>query len=108
MKYLKKEKVYTKDNLTIKQISQDLSIPQHHISQVINEKLKTSYYTLINTLRVNEAKNLMMESVNFDKSLLEILLMAGFKSKSVFNQAFKEITGMQPREYRKIIKRSIK
>ena len=98
--HMKNDKPYLDPEITLQKLSENLKIPQHHLSQIINEKLKTNYYAFLSAYRVEEAVKLMHEPVNSNKTLIEISMMAGFQSKSVFNKIFKEITGFTPKEYR--------
>lgn len=98
---LEKEKVYREENITLSKISDLLSIPLHHLSQVINEKLQKNFNELINSYRIEEAKKKLIESDKKENSILEIAYDVGFNSKTVFNRAFKKYTGMTPSQFRK-------
>ncbi len=100
LNHMEKTRAYTDYDLTLKSLSSALSIPGHHLSQVINIKLKMNFYMFINNYRVSEAKKLLSDPENRGKTLLDLSLNAGFKSKSVFNQVFREIVGTTPRSYR--------
>jgi AraC-like DNA-binding protein len=70
----------------------------HYVSQVINQDLATNFYDLIKKHRIEDA---MAELVrDSDKTVLDVALAVGFNSKSAFNAAFRQQTGMTPREYR--------
>jgi AraC-like DNA-binding protein len=86
--------------MTLQKMARDLSIPPHHLSQVLNTKLNNNFYNFINSYRVNEAKKLLKSTEHRDTRILEISHMAGFKSKSVFNAVFKEFTNLTPKEFR--------
>jgi len=101
MEVLEKEKIYREEKLTLGKLSEILSIPTHHLSQVINEKLQKNFNDLINTYRIEEAKKKLLESEKERTTILEIAYDVGFNSKSVFNQAFKKYTGMTPSRFRK-------
>ena len=78
-----------------------LSVPQHHLSQILNEKLNQNFFDFVNNYRIQEAKKLL---VSPDGGLLTILAIAeevGFNSKSAFNNAFKKVTNTTPSEFRK-------
>ncbi len=101
--HMKNDKPYLDPEITLQKLSENLNIPQHHLSQIMNEKLKTNYYAFLSTYRVEEAVKLMHDPANYNKTLIEISMMAGFQSKSVFNKIFKEITGYTPKEFRERI-----
>jgi len=106
-KYLEKEKVYRDNDLTMGKLASDLNIPSFYISQTLNQKLKLNFYDFINLYRIEEAKELLSSKEHSDKSILEILLLSGFNSKSVFNTFFKKQTGMTPSAYRKAMDQAI-
>ena len=65
--------------------------------RIINEKLDISWSQLINKYRINEAKNLLLES---NKKILDIALSVGFNNKTHFNKTFKEYTNQTPSQFR--------
>jgi ligand-binding sensor domain-containing protein/AraC-like DNA-binding protein len=97
---LEKRKMYREENLTLDRFSKELSIPRHYISQVVNEKLNKNFNDLINSYRINEAKEKLKHSVKSKASILEIAYEVGFNSKSAFNRAFKKHTGLTPSQFR--------
>ncbi|MCB9234023.1 MAG: AraC family transcriptional regulator [Bacteroidia bacterium] len=99
--YLEKEKPFLRRDLNIQDVAQDLGIPQHHLTQTINEYMQKNFYTLVNEYRVEEVKHRMINKKYAHLTLLAIAHDAGFNSKSAFNMIFKNHTGMTPSEYRK-------
>lgn len=100
-KYMQEEKPYLDEELTIQDISQKLSIPKHHLTQVLNEKLHKNFYTFINEYRVEEVKKRMLNSQYKNLTLLAIAYDCGFNSKSGFNTIFKRLEKMTPSQFRK-------
>lgn len=97
--YMSTQKPYLKNGLRLIDLSKELEIPAHHLSQVINEKYDQNFYDFVNSYRVEEAKSLMNES---DKpTLLEIAFSSGFNNKTSFNNAFKKFSDSTPFAYRK-------
>ena len=101
--YMRKEKPYHEGELTIVDLSAQLGIPRHYITQIINERLKKNFYFYVNEYRVNEVKEKLSDCRYDEHTLLRIALDAGFNSKSSFNMIFKKITGLTPSEYRKTV-----
>lgn len=95
------EKPYFIPSLTIKDLSEKTAIPHRHLSQVINELLKKNFYDYVNEYRIEAAKRLLAESGARKKTVLEILYEVGFNSKSAFNLAFKQHTGITPKEFKR-------
>jgi AraC-like DNA-binding protein len=68
---------------------------------LINDYYNRNFFTFINEYRIEEAKNKLSDR-NFDQFSIEgIAKSVGFNSKSVFNPAFRNITGLTPAEYKK-------
>jgi AraC-like DNA-binding protein len=100
LKYMETKKPYLDVDLTIQDVAESLSIPRHYLTQVINEKLNKNFYQFINEYRVEEVKILLADKDYQKYTMTAIAFEAGFNSKSSFNSAFKEITGMTPSEYK--------
>ena len=101
--YLQKEKPYINSELTIYDLSNELGISRHHLTQVINEKLHKNFYTLINDYRLEEVKKRLQSPKYQNLTLLAIAYESGFNSKSTFNDFFKKTTGITPSQYKKTI-----
>ncbi len=97
---LEVEKPYLNSDLTLGMLAENLSIPAHQLSQVINRSYNNNFYDLINKYRIEEAKQQLIDQEKLHYSILAIALDAGFNSKSVFNAAFKKYTGTTPSEFR--------
>lgn len=98
---VKKEKLYLQPDLTITEVSVKLQCSRHHLSQVLNDHLKKSYYDYINQLRVEEAKQILSNPAFHKEKIATIAYEAGFNSLSTFNEVFRKVTGQTPSQYRK-------
>jgi AraC-like DNA-binding protein/NADH:ubiquinone oxidoreductase subunit 3 (subunit A) len=98
-KYMIIEKPYLDRELTIYNLSDQLRIPRHILSEVINEHMGMNFYNLVNDYRVNEVKERMKSEDMKQLTILAIAYDSGFNSKSSFNTIFKEKTGKTPSEY---------
>jgi len=96
---LMKEKLYLLEKLTIDDVAEKLETNSKYLSQVINESHQQNFYTYINAFRIREAQRLLDDRQHKKYSIQGIAKMAGFSSKSSFNEAFRRITGMTPSEY---------
>ena len=98
--FVEKEKSYQSPELTLAELSQQVDIPAHYLSQVINEKLQVNFLDFINKYRVNAAKEKLLDPKLSHYTILAIAFEAGFNAKSTFYAAFKKHTGMTPSQYR--------
>ena len=101
------EKPFTNSNLNLHDLSEKLSISSHNLSEVINTRLKKSFFDFVNQYRIEEVKMKMADPKTQHYTVLSIALDAGFNSKSSFNTIFKKYTNMTPSQYREFIARPI-
>ena len=100
--YMKTQKPHLTPSLSIEELSEKLSIPSWHLSQVINEYFNQNFFNFINSYRVEEAKHRLKDPTSNSKTILEVVYEVGFNSKSTFNDVFKRTTGMTPSEFKKL------
>lgn len=98
-KYMVIEKPYLDRELTIYNLSDQLKLSRHILSEVINEHMGMNFYNLINEYRIREVKERMKREDMKHLTILAIAYDSGFNSKSSFNTIFKEKTGQTPSEY---------
>jgi len=97
---MEKEKLFLLPELSLDDLASKLNIPPKQLSQTIHLCFNQNFNYYINHHRVEEAKRLMESDKQNKKKLFAILNEAGFNSKSVFNESFKKITGLTPKDYR--------
>lgn len=100
--FMLENKPYLNPDLTIKDLSDQFNMHHKYLSQVINSQFGQNFYDFINQFRVQEAKNIILNSTDKRITILEILYEVGFNSKSAFNNAFKKSTGKTPTEFKKL------
>lgn len=98
---MREERVYHDPDISLDKLATRLNASKHHVSQVINEQLGTSFFEYVNQLRVEEAKIVLAETSRSDFHVIEIAYLVGFNNKVSFNAAFKKATGMTPTEFRR-------
>jgi len=103
---MEQEKPFTDGELTIQKLADKLSIPAHHLSQTINERLGQTFSDFINSYRVEEAKRKLLDPASKHLSVLGIAEEVGFNSKSSFNSVFKKHTNTTPSEFRNALQGS--
>ncbi len=100
-KVMETEKPYIEDNININVLAKMLDTSFYKLSQVINESFKQNFYSFINTHRIEESKHLLNNPENEKFTIISIAYDCGFSSKSSFYNAFKQNTGITPKEYLK-------
>lgn len=95
------QKLFLKQNLNIEEFSKRINLPVKEVSAVINKHYGTNFFEFMNSYRVEEAKRLLGDSQHADMTVMDVLLHAGFNSKSAFHRFFNRLVGMSPTEFRK-------
>jgi len=94
-----RKKLYLNPELTLAEVSDELLIPKHHLTQAMNTELGKNFYAYINELRVKKFMEMVVDPRFKDYTFLAIAFECGFNSKSTFNSVFKRITNFTPSEY---------
>ncbi len=94
------DKPYLKDTFNQTELAGLLKISTHHLSEVLHYEFKQNFYALINQYRVNYSKNLLLDAKHKNTKMLAIAYESGFKSKTTFYRAFKNLVGKTPLEYK--------
>ncbi|CAM1363959.1 conserved membrane hypothetical protein [Tenacibaculum litopenaei] len=97
---IEEHKIYTNPNLTIKSLSEQLTVRERELSNLINNCTKKNFHQFINQFRVLEFKRLIASDKAVQYSILGLARDAGFSSKSTFYKVFKELEGLTPSEYK--------
>jgi AraC-like DNA-binding protein len=98
---IREEKLYLNPDLTLRELSQKLKIPDRTLSQVIRQRTGRNFCDFVNAFRIEYAKLKMLTPENKGLTILEILYDSGFNSKSVFNFQFRKFTGKSPLQFKK-------
>ena len=99
-RYMEAQKPYLDPDLTLPKLAENLNVPAHNLSQVINEMHGSNFFDFINQFRVEEVKRKIQDPNFQNYSLLGIAMESGFNSKSAFNRVFKNLTGTTPSKFR--------
>jgi AraC-like DNA-binding protein len=67
-----------------------------YVSQIINNILKKNFRSFLNSYRIREAQRFFSAPDIAKYTIEAVALNVGFKSRSAFRDAFKEITGVSP------------
>jgi AraC-like DNA-binding protein len=94
------EKLYQDCELRLDTLAEKLTVSRHHLSQILNEQLGMNFFEYINSLRVEEAKELLRQVPRQELNISEVAYQVGFNNKVSFNKAFRKATGLSPKEFR--------
>lgn len=96
---LEEEKLYLDPNLSLRQLSDRLNTNTKYLSQVVNHLAKNNFQYYLNTFRVREVADKIIDEAYGNLTLFGVALQCGFKNKSTFYKVFREIMGTTPRSF---------
>jgi AraC-like DNA-binding protein/tetratricopeptide (TPR) repeat protein len=97
LRRLETDKMYLDASLSLQDFCLRINRNQRIVSQAINEVGKTTFPNLVNNFRINEARRLLVSSL--DLSVNDIMEKSGFGSRPAFHRNFKAVTGFTPSQY---------
>jgi AraC-like DNA-binding protein len=102
MTLLNKEKIYRREGLTIKELADIMQVQEHRLRRLINGQLGfKNFNDFLNKYRVTEACEILSDTSQNQKTILEIAYSLGYQSIGPFNKAFKEQKNTTPTAFRK-------
>lgn len=91
--------LYLQPGLKVADLAARLHAPEHQVSRAVTAALGApNFNRYVNALRIEHAKQLLRDEPGL--SVLNVALDSGFASIGPFNRAFRELTGLSPREFR--------
>ena len=96
--YLEVRQVFLDPKLSLKKLSEMIETNQTYLSNVVNRYFGCHLKELVNTYRVEYAKELLRSGKCLPEELPQ---RCGFLSRSAFYAAFKKVTGASPKRYMK-------
>ena len=98
--YMRAEKPYLDPHLSVRALAEAVGLAPRELSKAIGSSADGNFYSFVNRFRVGEARHLLADSAEARTSVEAIGLMAGFRSRSTFYEAFKRETGITPAQFR--------
>ena len=98
--YMLNEKPYLNSTLTLRQLAKNIELSSRELSIRINNHLNQNFFDYVNTFRIENTKQKLIDFAYKDHTVLELMYDSGFNSKSSFNTAFRKVTGLVPTAYR--------
>ncbi|MDX1619322.1 MAG: AraC family transcriptional regulator, partial [Balneolaceae bacterium] len=95
------EKLHLDPDLTLDKLAESIKSQSYLVSMVVNDLFNMSFPELVNSYRVEEAKQRLISEKHRHLSIESIAYDCGFNSISSFYSSFKKICGTTPAEYRK-------
>ena len=95
-------KLYREAGLTIASLAKKLNLPEYRLRAFIHKTLGyRNFNAMLHQYRIEDACEALANPENRTVPVLTIALTVGYQSITPFNNAFREIMGVTPSEYRK-------
>ena len=101
-KVFKERKLYREAGLTISMLAKKLNLPEYRLRAFIHKKLGyRNFNAMLHKYRVEDAGEALADKDKPNVPVLTIALSVGYQSITPFNNAFRQLMGVTPSEYRK-------
>jgi AraC-like DNA-binding protein len=97
---MQEERAYEDTELSLPGLAAKLGISAHQLSELMNARLGKGFSRYLREQRISAAKTMLRDEPS--ASVLSVGLSVGFSAQSNFYEAFREIEGMAPGQYRKL------
>jgi AraC family transcriptional regulator len=95
-------KEHLADPLDLDELGRVAAISKFHLVRVFDETTGTTPHHFLSCLRVQRAKELLLESKS---AITDVCLEVGYNSLGTFSKTFSELVGLSPQEFRAMPKR---
>jgi AraC-like DNA-binding protein len=96
---MERDKLYLEPNLNVARVAGHTTLPAKTLSAILNQYEQQSFNDFVNAYRVREVQARLLQPENRHLTISGVALEAGFNSQATFQRAFKNFTGMTPREW---------
>lgn len=86
--------------ITLDEIAENAHISPAYLSRIFKKETGSSMVDFLNQVRIEKSKELLADQ---NVRLIEVALQCGFESQSYFNRMFKQVCGITPQKYRKLM-----
>ena len=94
------ERLFVDTELGLAALAARVGLSPHQLSELLNTRLGKGFARYLRELRIDAAKVMLCDEPS--ASVLSVGLSVGFSSQSTFYEAFREIEGTTPGQYRKL------
>lgn len=95
---VRKTSLFKDENCSLDELSRRMGLSVHQVSELLNDRMGTNFSGFINGFRVEAARELLTS--RRDMTILAIALEVGFGNKTSFNETFKRLVHLTPRQFR--------
>ncbi|MBK7870291.1 MAG: helix-turn-helix transcriptional regulator [Saprospiraceae bacterium] len=98
---IKEEQLFQKTDLTLNHVAITLQMHPNQLSAMIHQHYNQHFRDFINTYRIEQSKQLLINPETALWTIEAIAQASGFQSRSAFYQAFKSMEGITPTQFKK-------
>lgn len=91
-----------REKLTLQEVADCCYVSQWHLSKLLNKYAEKSFYDILNSIRIQAAKELLVDP---SLKIGDISEMVGYADTAHFARTFKKLENMSANEYRNSLKR---
>lgn len=102
--YFNTKKPYLNPELNMPMLAEELNLPKHQVTEVLNTEIGKNFFQFVNEYRVKAVQQRLADQKNDHYSIEAIGYDCGFSSKSSFFAFFKTATGKTPLQYKKSVR----
>ncbi len=96
---MEEDRLYLNSRIKLSDLADHLNTNTTYLSMVINETTGDNFCNYLNTLRIRDARQMLLDPEYKNFTIEAIAQAVGFNSKSAFNSAFKKQLSVTPRQY---------
>lgn len=85
--------------LSLQEVAEHCYVSQWHLSKLLNKHLNQSFYDLLNTVRIRQAKQMMADP---SLRISEVAERVGYADTAHFSRVFKKLEGISAGEWRNL------
>lgn len=102
--YMIREKPFLDPQLNLQSFSEQVGLPSHKVSRLINGELGMSFTDFVHRFRIEEAKRMLLDPAHAHLTIEAIGATVGFNSRKTFYRAFKKHCGQTPTSFKRLNK----
>ncbi|MFB3390104.1 helix-turn-helix domain-containing protein [Flavobacterium sp. LAR06] len=95
------KKLFLQRDFSLPKLAEEISIPLHTISYIVNSELNLHFSDYINLKRIEYFLEIISDPLWHDSTIQEIAEASGFRSRTTFYRSFVRHIGVSPSEYLK-------
>lgn len=96
VEHLRKSEAFLNPDLTLQDLAKQMNISPKKLSRAINTSIGKNFFEIVNSLRVEKAKELLSGYKSRNLTLESVASQCGFNSNVTFSNVFKKNTGVTP------------